>query len=92
MSAMARLRILIEGARRGKYFSRMKDDHVELFVLQPRRALRYDVHPDLAQRVEQPVTAGFERVDELAVAEVQTDFVGVDLNSLEHDGRTSFLT
>ena len=33
------------------------DDHVELLVHQPRRALRDDLDADLAERVEEPVAA-----------------------------------
>jgi hypothetical protein len=48
------------------------DDHVELLVREPRRALRDDLNLDLAQRVDEPVPTFAQQALELAVAEVQT--------------------
>ena len=65
--------------------ARLHDD-VELFVDQPRRALRHDFDAHTAQRIEEPVPAGFEQTAELAVVEVQTHFVLVNLDELDnHD-------
>jgi hypothetical protein len=67
------------------------DDHVELLVDQPRRALRHNLDPSLAQKVEQPVRTGCEQALELAVAEDQARLVAANLDVLEqHHGCTSF--
>jgi hypothetical protein len=60
---------------------------IDLFSDEPRLSadfiLRDDVHTDLPQRIEGPVTAFAENALELTVAEVQTDFVAADLYVLE---------
>ena len=60
------------------------DDHIELLVGQPRGALRDDLHFHLAQRVEEPVPTSAEQALELAVAEVQANFIAANLDHLEH--------
>ena len=62
--------------------ARLHDD-VELLVDQPRRALRHDIDAHAAQRVEEPVPARLEQTAELAVVEVQADFVLVNLDELD---------
>ena len=48
-------------------------------------ALRDDLDPDLAQRVEEPVPARAEQAPELAVAEVQAHLVAADLERLNRN-------
>src|SRR5690242_13280079 len=65
------------------------DDHVQLLVDQPRRALRHNLDPSLAQDVEQPVRTGSQESLELAVAENQAHLVTANLDVLEqHHGCT----
>ena len=55
------------------------DDHVELLVGKPRLSLRNNIDLHLAERVEEPVPTRGQQALELAVAEVQTDFVAANL-------------
>ena len=50
---------------------------------EPRITLRYDVDPDLLERIEEPVRTGREQTLELTVAEEQAHFVAADLVALE---------
>ena len=60
------------------------DDHVELVVNQPRITLRHNLHAVLQQWIEQPVPTFAQESLELTVAEVQTDFVAANSDSLVH--------
>src|SRR5262245_29198143 len=67
------------------------DDHVELLVDEPRRALRHNLNPSLAKDVEQPVRTGRQESLELAIAEDQAHLVVTNLDVLEQrHGCTSF--
>src|SRR4051812_39697445 len=59
------------------------DDHVELLVDQPRRALRDDLNPSLAEQVHEPVRTSSHEAPEFAVAEDQAHLVATNLDVLE---------
>ena len=59
---------------------------IQLLMDQPRRPLRHDFYAHVAQRIDEPVPAGFEQSAELAVAKQQTEFEFMNLDALEqHD-------
>jgi hypothetical protein len=62
------------------------DDDIQLVVHQPRRTLRYEIDMGAMERhIQKHVPARFQQSAELAVAEVETNFVAVDLDELDHD-------